>query len=150
MPPDAIHASLTRSAGWALLVTLLVSLFYPVSLAWYGLAWLLVVLGLYFAAYLLRLQQRTALVWAARREMVSLLRQGIIWGSVAYFLTQRGQSESFGVLVAGTVLATGLGLFIMNRLNPRTLDELRAHRELWKALLHMRAIDAFLMRFPCA
>lgn len=150
-PPGAlVHAAITRSAGLALLSVALFAPFYALWSPWYGLASSLLVLGAYFAVYLARFQRKTLLTWAARREALLIARQGIVWSSVIYFLVRRGQAEAMGVLIVGTLLAAGLGLLVINRLNPRVLDELRANRATWKAVLAMKLGDALLMRFPAA
>jgi hypothetical protein len=149
-PPSAIHVSVKQSAWLAMLFVVVIALFYPVWSPWYGLCYSLVALGFYFTAYLVRFQRHTSLTWATRREALVVVRQAIIWSSLAYFLIRLGRSEAFVVLLIGTALATGLGLLIINRLNPIVVDELRANRAAWKAVLAMKATDAMFMRFPAA
>jgi ribosomal protein S27AE len=147
-PPGAIHSSVMQSAGWAMLLVLLMSFIYRTWSPWYALVYSLAALGIYFAVYLVRFQRRTSLTWAARREAFVVLRQGIIWGSLVYFVIRLRENDGMIVLAIGAALATALGLFIINRLNLRVLDELRANRAAWKAVLSMKAMDALFMRFP--
>lgn len=149
-PPRVIHPSVLRSAAIALLAVILLSLFYADKAAWYSVVQAMVLLGLYFGVYLVQFQRRTLLTWAARREAVALARHGVIWSSLAYFAIQRASGNALIVLVIATVIATALGLFIINRLNPRVIDELRANRPVWKTILTMKAMQALLLRFPSA
>jgi len=149
-PPNAIHTSVKQSATLALLFVVLIAVFFRTWSPWYGLAYSLIILGVYFTIYLVRFQRSTLLVWAVRREALVVFRQGIIWGTIACFLIMRGSATALGLLVVGTLLATVLGLLIINRLNTRVMDEMRAHRATWKAVLEMRAMDALLLRFPAA
>ncbi len=147
-PPPAIHPSVKQSAWLAMLIIAVLPLVYPAWSPWYGLFYSLVALGVYFTVYLVRFQRSTSLVWATRREALVLVRQAIIWSSLVYFLIRFGESEGIIGLSVGVVLATGMGLLIINRLNPFVVNELRARRAAWKAVLEMRAMEALLLRFP--
>lgn len=149
-PPRVIHPSVLRSAAIALLAVIFLSLFYADKAAWYNVIQAMVLLGLYFGVYLVQFQRRTLLTWAVRREAMTLARHGVIWSSVAYFAIQRASGNALIVLGIAAVLATALGLLIINRLNPRAIDELRANRPAWKAILTMKAMQALLLRFPSA
>ncbi len=147
-PPPIIHPSIKHSAGWMLLLVFLLAIFSPWLTVWQGALSAMVVMGVYFAVYLLRLWHNTLLTWAVRRELVVLAREGIIWASVAYFWDHRLETNALVVLIIATGVATALGLFIMNWLDPPTVEELRINRPIWKALLGMKAKAAVLMHFP--
>jgi hypothetical protein len=146
-PPNTIHPSVSQSAGLALVV-MIVGPVYRFWDPWVGLCLALAALGVYFAAYLARFVRRTALVHAARREAVILLRQGVIWFSLGYFVFRLREPDAIIAIVIGAITATLLGLVVIYRLTPAVIDELAANRTAWKAVLNMRAMEALLLRFP--
>jgi hypothetical protein len=50
-----------------------------------------------------------------------------------------------GVAIAGVLVLIGL---VAQRANPAVIEELRANRSAWSAILSLSSWDALLMRFP--
>jgi ribosomal protein S27AE len=148
-PPPVMPSGVAAVVFYVpILAVLLFSVFIP--LRFWQMALLIVVpMVVYTSAYLTLFYRCTGLTQAARREAILLARRASMLAAIVYVVTMLGSQLTLvvGVAIAGVLVLIGL---VAQRANPVVIEELRAHRSAWSAILSLSSWDALLMRFPVA
>jgi ribosomal protein S27AE len=146
-PPPVMPSGVAAVVFYVpILAVLLFSVFIP--LRFWQMALLIVTpMVVYTSAYLTLFYRRSGLAQAARREAILLARRASMLAAIVYVVTMLGSQLTLvvGVAIAGVLVLIGL---VAQRANPVVIEELRANRSAWSAILSLSSWDALLMRFP--
>jgi ribosomal protein S27AE len=146
-PPPVMPSGVAAVVFYVpILAVLLFSVFIP--LRFWQMALLIVApMVVYTSAYLALFYRRSGLAQAARREAILLARRASMLAAIVYVITMLGSQLTLvvGVAFAGVLVLIGL---VAQRANPAVIEELRANRPAWSAILSLSSWDALLMRFP--
>jgi ribosomal protein S27AE len=146
-PPPVMPSGVAAVVFYVpILAVLLFSVFIP--LRFWQMALLIVTpMVVYTSAYLTLFYRCTGLTQAARREAILLARRASMLAAIVYVVTMLGSQLTLvvGVAIAGVLVLIGL---VAQRANPVVIEELRANRSAWSAILSLSSRDALLMRFP--
>jgi ribosomal protein S27AE len=146
-PPPVMPSGVAAVVFYVpILAVLLFSVFIP--LRFWQMALLIVApMVVYTSAYLTLFYRRSGLAQAARREAILLARRASMLAAIVYVVTMLGSQLTLvvGVAIAGVLVLIGL---VAQRANPAVIEELRANRPAWSAILSLSSWDALLMRFP--
>jgi ribosomal protein S27AE len=146
-PPPVMPSGVAAVVFYVpILAVLLFSVFIP--LRFWQMALLIVApMVVYTSAYLTLFYRCTGLTQAARREAILLARRASMLAAIVYVVTMLGSQFTLvvGVAIAGVLVLIGL---VAQRANLAVIEELRANRSAWSAILSLSSWDALLMRFP--
>lgn len=101
----------------------------------------------YTSVYLVMFYRCTGLAQATRREAILLIRNALSLAVVIYIVMILGDQAALVVGLIAIVVLVPIGL-IAQRANAAVIEELRANRTTWQAILSMSSRDMLQMRFP--
>ena len=146
-PPPVMPSGVAAVVFYVpILAVLLFSVFIPLH-SWQMALLIVAPMVVYTSAYLTLFYRRSGLAQAVRREAILLTRRASMLAAIVYVVTMLGSQLTLvvGVAIAGVLVLIGL---VAQRANLAVIEELRANRSVWSAILSLSSWDALLMRFP--
>jgi ribosomal protein S27AE len=146
-PPPVMPSRVAATVFYVpILAALLLSIYIPMRFWQMALA-IVAPIVVYTSTYLMLFYRRTGLAQAVRREAILLARRALMLAAIVYVVMMLSDQLTLiiGVAIAAVLVLIGLAA---QRATSAVIEELRANRPAWQAVLSISSWDALWMRFP--